>query len=92
MFSFKTGSKHSMGAADGRICEFGRSVDGYCVKTTYVKKNDLKFIEFNSRDDCEYKLLGTKDGDEITFKDYCDCGYNTEGKAYCPLAHTAGIL
>jgi hypothetical protein len=95
MLSFPTGNKIE-GNTDvyaGSLCEFALVVDKICVKLTYTENSTTKFVECKMDQKCKYNY---SNGNELlrstlVFEKNCDCGFNAEGKGYCPLPHSAGI-
>jgi hypothetical protein len=88
-FSLKVGEK--IESKDKEIndlyCEFGKSKDGTCVQTVNAKSNDrIVACELNQK--CSYNITGIE-GSQVEEVE-CDCGYNKDGKGYCPIAHKAG--
>jgi hypothetical protein len=73
------------------LCEFNRVYNGSCVKSAYKDDTKSKFIECEYGKKCSYKYIGTPEAEKVTFDLDCECGYNSKGKAHCPLADSAGI-
>ena len=71
-------------------CDTGISTeDGYCAKTSYATSTTSKFVTCKLGDTCTYNLDGNDELKKKTMTQECGCGYNSEGKGYCPLSYTA---
>lgn len=97
MQSLPLGSKIEVDSGDynGWACENGIPVNhegsDWCMKVLYDRPETEK-SEFqactNVNEACAYKATGVKD---LVVKDLkaglCQCGYNADGKSYCPRFH-----
>jgi hypothetical protein len=72
------------------LCEFGIADDknNMCVKIIHADLKSPKYIECKIGEECKYKAIGSDR--ELTKP--CECGYNSEGKGYCPLHNSQGNL
>ncbi len=88
-FSLKPGEKVKNIENAILLCQYGTVLLSTleCIKTTYADKEKSGFVECNPGDKCLYKKDGS---DELIDTKICECGYNKDGKSYCPLATTAG--
>lgn len=89
LYSVKTGEELKISEKEplslkDKFCEYGYFKDNKCAKLLYKEKpNSGKFVECSFGKDCVY----TVDGTQEEVKKTCECGYNAEGKGYCPISH-----
>jgi hypothetical protein len=64
-------------------CKFGLHWFGKCVSMVQELPGDKDgFVECNYGETCHYKY-----GNEQVYREDCACGFNAEGKGYCPLGY-----
>ena len=86
-YSFKTGETLKIDSSEvvfnKYYCELGSAEDKTC--TSLANKNTFtdEYLECQFGSNCEYFSLPSKNAITKT----CECGYNSEGKGYCPKAH-----
>jgi hypothetical protein len=91
-FSQKKGAKVPIknGFPSAYFCEFGTVDDeGVCSEIVHEDKvNDKGMVPCTAGDKCKYiwdnGTTKTKDTKE------CQCGFNADAQAYCPIGHDAG--
>ena len=87
-YTAKIGTKITEVILDkGVFCETGRvNSEGVCVRrTTSGTVNADGLVECTFATDCKYKLITGEGNDGVEENLKCECGFNAEGKAYCPL-------
>lgn len=69
-------------------CEYGMALNNTCVAFGFdtPEFNKQRYIPCNYGDACFYNYYPLKYG---SFELPCQCGYNEEGKGYCPIPHSA---
>jgi hypothetical protein len=88
-FSLKPGEKFQNALNGPFLCEYGTFLLDTleCIKIAYADKSKKGYVECNPGDVCTYVKDGT---DQLLTSGICECGYNKDGKAYCPLPTVEG--
>lgn len=87
----KNGTYLSKNSKDPKLCEFNKiNADTLqCTQLTYKNISNTPdsngFVKCNLGDDCYYTTGYYKNGENDTYVDKCQCGYNSQGQGYCPL-------
>lgn len=91
LYSLKNGTYLGDKFRNPLLCENGiiDEVTGQCATLWYKNSTPDKygFVECKAGDNCYYTTGFYTGSDNTTIKMKCECGYNENGKAYCPLAH-----
>ena len=83
MYSFASGTSVANITTNKELyCKYGTAVSGICVEIT--DDNADEFRECNYGDVCLYTYSPSQYGPRA---EKCECGYNADGKAYCPKFH-----
>lgn len=81
LYNFTAGTDVSGLENPELYCEYGTVLNNKCVEVK-EKNSASEFKECDFGEDCQYE---TTTGEEFTKK--CGCGFNSEGKGYCPKVH-----
>jgi len=84
-----------IGAYNPRVCEFSMATQDAphgCNSRNYLTNATVTsgFVACNLGDDCVYTdYLKNEYNETLPYDtDKCQCGFNADGKAYCPMAHS----
>jgi len=73
--------------AGSALCEFGYIANSTCAKTVIPENtNKTNFFECELGTQCNYNYLDNQGRVLGNFTRPCECGYNADGKSYCPAA------
>ena len=84
MYSFESGTSVAHVSENNKeiYCQFGTVISGICVEITDENENEFRECKYGEK--CLYTYSPSKYGPRA---EDCECGYNAEGKAYCPKFH-----
>jgi hypothetical protein len=91
LFSLKVGTKvedpTEMNQVYDVLCENGILVNNVCAKSTLpANTNRSPFLECEFGKTCNYNLVDDKGAILSNYTLPCDCGFNKDGKSYCPAS------
>jgi len=97
MYSQKNGTYLEENKAEPTLCEFGflttTDQKQQCAQLRYLNESlaDSKgFMKCTFNEMCNYTTgFHHKNGSLEIYQKPCECGYNSIGQAYCPLAHSS---
>ena len=84
MYSFESGTSVAHVSENNKemYCQFGTVISGICVEITDENENEFRECKYGEK--CLYTYSPSKYGPRA---EDCECGYNADGKAYCPKFH-----